>query len=249
MLKFIIIAAVTLGMLAPLSPLLAKERIYLLAGQSNMMGHGKTHELPPRYKRTPPNVHFFYQGRLKPLAQTTYFGPEVTFAHEVARAFPNDQHILIKMAATGSSIKQWQYGQPLYYGLLRHLQLALPEYFYRATPPVEAIIWMQGEQDARKWVDARNYQTLVWHFISQLRSDIAAPKSLLIMGRVNPRTPYFKMVGMVQNSQAQLTRTLPYTLLVNTDGLGTLRDRIHYSAKGQMELGRRMARAYIRSRR
>lgn len=246
--KMILIGGIILSTL--LAPVLqAKERIYLLAGQSNMMGRGRTYELPPAYKTTPSNVQFYYQGRLKPLAHTAYFGPEVTFAHEVARAFPNDQHILIKVAATGSSIKQWQRGQPLYYSLIRQLQLAIPEYFKKATPPVDAIIWMQGEQDARQSADAQNYQTQVQQFINHLRNDIAAPNSLLVMGRVNPTSPLFKMLDIVQTSQAQLARTLPYTRLVNTEGLGTLHDHIHYSAQGQMELGRRMAQAYIQSRR
>ena len=248
MVKLILLGGLILSTL--LVPVLqAKERIYLLAGQSNMMGRGRTYELPPSYKTTPANVQFYYQGRLKPLAHTAYFGPEVTFAHAVARAFPQDKHILIKVAATGSSIKQWQRGQPLYYSLIRQLQLALPEYFAKAKPPVEAIIWMQGEQDARKLADAHNYKTQVQQFISHLRTDIAAPKSLLVMGRVNPTSPLFKMLAIVQAGQAQLARTLPHTLLVNTEGLGTLHDHIHYSAQGQMELGRRMAQAYIQSRR
>lgn len=38
------------------SQLWAKERLILLAGQSNMMGRGKTSELPAAYKTTPAAV-------------------------------------------------------------------------------------------------------------------------------------------------------------------------------------------------
>lgn len=226
---------------------LAKERIYLLAGQSNMMGRGKTQELPLIYKSPPPNVRFYYQGRPKRLAQNAYFGPEVTFAYEVAKAFPNDQHIIIKAAATGSSIKQWQRGKPLYYGLLRQLQLALPQYFYGRKRPVEAIVWMQGEQDARS-SDAFNYQPQVKQFIKDLRSDISAPKSLVVMGKVNPKAPAFRMLKVVQAGQAQAAQTLSNAVLVSTEGLSTMPDRVHYNTYGQMELGRRLAQAYINSR-
>jgi hypothetical protein len=226
----------------------AKERIYLLAGQSNMMGRGKTQELPSNYKSTPSNVRFYYQGRPKPLAKMAYFGPEVTFAHEVAKAFPNDQHVIIKAVGTGSSIKQWQRGKPLYYSLLRQLQLAMPQYFYSKKQPVEAIVWMQGEQDARSG-DAFKYQPQIKQFITSLRTDIAAPNSLVVIGQVNPKAPAFRLLKIVQAGQAQVAHSLPNTVLVTTEGLGTTFDLVHYNAQGQMELGKRLAQAYINAKR
>ena len=39
----------------------AQDRIYILAGQSNMMGLAHTKNLAPAYKTTPSNVSFFYK--------------------------------------------------------------------------------------------------------------------------------------------------------------------------------------------
>ncbi|MEZ5449265.1 MAG: sialate O-acetylesterase [Thiolinea sp.] len=231
--------------LLPPAALQAGERIYLLAGQSNMMGRGKTFELPPAYRKTPANVHFYYQGRERGLAQFAFFGPEVSFAHEVARAFPQDTHTLIKLAATGSSIQAWQPEQALYKGLLRQIGFSLEQ----AQPRVDAILWMQGESDARQPALAAQYTPRLTHLIQSLRADLHSPNSLFLIGEINPEDEAFSMTAQVRASQQQVQRALPGTLLVSAEGLGKLPDRVHYDARGQMELGKRFAQAYIQRQR
>ena len=219
----------------------AGERIYLLAGQSNMMGKGKTFELPATYRKTPANVHFYYQGRERNLAQFAFFGPEVSFAHEVARAFPQDTHILIKQAATGSSIQQWQPEQALYKGLLRQIDFSLSQ----AQPRIDAVLWMQGESDARSPALAAQYTPRLTRLIQSLRTDLKSPNSLFLIGEINPEDEAFTMTSQVQASQRQVQHALPNTALISTQGLGKLFDHVHYDARGQMELGKRFALAYI----
>lgn len=226
---------------APLS--MAKDHLIIMAGQSNMMGRGKTAHLPTAYRSTPANVSFFYQGRPHRLAEFGFFGPEVAFAHTVARAFPHDRIILVKQAATGSTIRQWQPGGPLYQGLLRQIGFATKPY----PTTVDAIVWMQGESDARSQpAQAAQYGALLGKLISTLRHDVDAPRSLLILGEINPEHPAFLMTGRVRQQQELIQRQLPNTQLVSTQGLGKLTDRIHYNAEGQVELGSRFAKAYIR---
>ncbi len=221
----------------------AKDHLIIMAGQSNMMGRGKTAQLPAAYRTTPANVSFFYQGRPHRLAEFGFFGPEVTFAHELSRAFPRDHIILVKQAATGSCIHQWQPGGTLYRGLLRQIGFASKQ--FPAT--ADAVVWMQGESDARSQMSqALQYGTQLGRLINTLRRDIGAPHSLLLIGEINPEHPAFRMTASVQQQQLQLQRQLPDTLLVSTNGLGKLADGIHYNAAGQMELGLRFAQAYIR---
>ena len=219
----------------------AEQRIYLMAGQSNMMGFGKTHYLPSSFRQTPNNVTFYYQGRPRKLAQYSHFGPEVSFAQYVARAFPNDQHIIIKFAATGSHIQQWMPGQPLYKGMLRQLGFSIKE----KDPKIAAIIWMQGESDATTAARAAQYGNHLRRFITSLRKDLKAPNSLFIMGEINPSGVGFPMVDSLQNTQRQIRSQLRNILLTPGDGLGKIFDNTHYSAQGQMELGKRFADAYI----
>lgn len=220
----------------------AADRIYLLAGQSNMMGKGKISELPASYRQTPANVKFYYQGREKGLAQFAYFGPEIGFAHEVARAFPNDTHIIIKQAATGSTIERWLPGQALYKGLLRQVGFSLPE---DHAKKIDAIVWMQGESDARSADLAGQYGGRLNRLIQALRNDLSSPNSLFILGQINPEDLAFSKVAQVQASQRQAQQSSSNTILVSTDGLGKMYDHVHYNADGQLELGKRFAKAYI----
>lgn len=224
----------------------AKERVYILAGQSNMMGKGKTHQLPAFLKRQPSNVEFYYQGRKRKLAQYSHFGPEVSFAHAISRAFPNDKHIIIKHVATGSSINQWLPGSRLFDGLLR--QRGFVKVSTQANQivnkKVDAVIWMQGERDARDATNANRYESNLKRFIMGVRRQLNSPRSVFIMGQVNPEDRAFHMLETVKQAQVNTQRALPRVKLVSTDGLGKIYDNVHYNTQGQMELGKRFARAY-----
>jgi len=214
----------------------AEDRVYLLAGQSNMMGKGKIAELPASYRQTPTNVKFYYQGREKGLGQFAYFGPEIGFAHEVARAFPNDRHIIIKQAATGSTIERWLPGQALYKGLLRQVGFSLP---IEHDKKIDAIVWMQGESDARSADLAGQYGGRLNRLIQALRNDLNSPNSLFILGQINPEDLAFSKVAQVRASQRQAQQASGNTILVSTEGLGKMYDHVHYNAQGQLELGKR----------
>jgi lysophospholipase L1-like esterase len=216
----------------------------IMAGQSNMMGRGRTYNLPADYKQTPSNISFFYQGRPHKLAEFSSFGPEVAFAHEVARAFPQDRIILVKQAVTGSSIKQWMPNGAIYNGLLRQIGFATDEY---PTNVVDAVLWMQGESDARSDAqEAKQYGSRLYTLIQHLRSDTDAPQSLFILGLINPEHPAFLMTESVRQQQQQIQQQLPNVMTISTDGLGKLPDRMHYDAEGQIQLGKRFAEAYIK---
>ncbi|MEB8434026.1 sialate O-acetylesterase [Cocleimonas sp. KMM 6892] len=228
------------------SNLSAKERVYILAGQSNMMGKGKTHQLPAFLKRQPSNVEFYYQGRKRELAKFSHFGPEVSFAHAISRAFPNDKHIIIKHVATGSSINQWLPGSGLFAGLLRQRGFVKvgTQSNNIVNTKVDAVIWMQGERDARSEHNAYNYESNLKRFITGVRRQLDSPRSVFIMGEVNPEDPAFFMLDTVQQAQVNTQRTLPGVKLVSTNGLGKIYDHVHYDTQGQLELGKRFARAY-----
>lgn len=230
-------------------PASAKVRIYILAGQSNMMGKGQTYHLPATYKRQPHNVRFYYQGRPQPLARFSHFGPEVSFAHEIARALPNDTHIIIKHVATGSSITQWLPGSLLFNGMLRQRRFIKKDIDVEENNlKVDAVIWMQGERDARTRHNATSYEGNLKRFILGLRLKLESTRSPFIMGQINPEDPAFSMMKTVQKAQQNTQRSLPNITLVSTNGLGKIYDHVHYDSKGQIELGRRFARAFINAK-
>lgn len=223
------------------STLPAAERIYLMAGQSNMMGLAWTKNLSTGYKTTPPNVKFYYKGSRRELGQDVHFGPEVSFAHRVAQEFPNDQHIIVKFAATGSHIRQWFPGEPFYEGMLRQLSIFVPQ----EKPHIEAIFWMQGEGDTFNLERASSYAKNLTFFIDSLRAELNAPDVPFIMGEINPVGRDFPEVPTVQQHQKIVNNTVANTYLIPERGIEKIYDNIHFNANGMVDMGQRYAKQYI----
>ena len=219
----------------------ARDRIYLMAGQSNMMGLAHTKNLPAAYKTTPPNVSFFYKGRGRKLARGKHIGPEVSFAHAVSRAFPNDRHIIVKFAATGSHIRQWFPTEHYYIGMMRQLGFSIPQ----ENPKIDAIIWMQGEGDTFNKQRASQYASNLTYFIRHLRHDLKAPYAPFIMGVIDPIGRDFPEVSLVQQKQREVNASVANTHLIPADGVTKIYDNIHFNALGQVDMGKRFANKYI----
>ncbi|HYL88484.1 MAG TPA: sialate O-acetylesterase [Burkholderiales bacterium] len=229
--------------------------IFVLAGQSNMVGKGRIAELEPRLRRQPGNVEFYLGGALKAMSAQESAGPEFSLAHELSNAMPDRQIVLIKYALDGSSLLDWapewtaeraaltqmpQFG-PLYRTLLYDIGTVV------GNRPIElgAIFWMQGERDARFPAAAREYEANLRTLVGTLRRDLEDPDLPFIFGQVNPPPAAYLGVKMVRDAQSRLPRSLPDTRLVPTDDLTKLPDQLHYDTRGQVLLGQRFARTYI----
>jgi lysophospholipase L1-like esterase len=221
-----------------------KTHIFILAGQSNMMGRGDTAQLPAHLKQPPENVEFYTHGRQSQLAKYQYFGPEVQFAHAMAKIFPKEKVIIIKSAASGSSIQEWMPKQALYQGLLRQVKFVSGS----SHPKIEAIIWMQGETDARNETTASAYANNLSQLITHLRQDLQAENVPFLIGQINQKDPNFPMEKQVRTAQAHVANMNSHTLLVSNDGLSKIYDKVHYDAKGLVELGRRFAISFVNHR-
>jgi len=219
----------------------ARDRIYLMAGQSNMMGLAHSKNLPAAYKVTPSNVSFFYKGSARKLARGKHIGPEVSFAHAVSRAFPHDRHIIVKYAATGSHVRQWFPTQPYYVAMMRQLGFSVSE----KEPKIEAIIWMQGEGDTFNKQRASQYARNLTYFIRSLRNDLKAPRTPFIMGVIDPIGRDFPEVSIVQKKQREVNASVAYTHLIPAEGIEKIYDKIHFNAFGQLAMGKRFAQKYL----
>ena len=115
----------------PLSLDSSKVKIFVLAGQSNMVGHGHIDSLPNKYKEFE-DVHIFHAMSTTPDYQqagesvweilkpghghlfehyngvsitSDFFGPELGLGRSLANRYPNDKICLIKYARSGSSMR------------------------------------------------------------------------------------------------------------------------------------------------
>lgn len=237
------------------SNLQARELVFVLAGQSNMVGQGKASELSPTYRRVPNNVEYYYNGYKAPLNRFKHFGPEIGFAHEISRHFPRDKIKLIKFAVGGTSLFAWDptwnaakarstrntSAGPLFNKLIKTVNIQ----FDGKSSELAGVLWMQGETDAKYLTAAKQYAGNLNRFINALRSKLLSPNSLFIMGSVNPPLNLFPSTPIVQQAQKVSASRIRNIRLVKTDDLGKRNDHLHYNTAGQLELGKRFARAYL----
>ncbi len=235
----------------------AKDLIFILAGQSNMTGQGDASKLAPAYRRAPSNVEFYYNGYKAPLNRFKHFGPEIGFAHEISRHFPHDKIKLIKFAVGGTSLFAWDpiwnankahstrnvSAGPLFNKLIKTVNIQ----FDSNKDKLAGILWMQGETDAKYIMAAKQYAGNLNRFVSALRSKLHSQNAMFIMGSINPPLNIFPSTAIVQYAQKLSARHIRNLRLVKTDDLAKRNDGLHYNAQGQLELGKRFARAYLKT--
>lgn len=251
--KILLILSITL------SPnLYAKELVFLLAGQSNMVGQGTTSELASYYHRDPSNVSFYFNGYKTSLSRFKHFGPEIGFAHEIARRYPSYKIKLIKFAVGGTSMFAWHpqwnavkanstrngSAGALFKKLIKTAKIPFDE----NESVFAGFLWMQGEQDAKYPVAAQQYATNLNSFVSALRHELKAPKTPFLMGSVNPPLTLFPATAAVQHAQKLAQHRIRNCHLVKTADLDKRNDLLHYNTQGQIELGKRFAQAYASRR-
>ncbi len=235
----------------------AEELVFILAGQSNMAGQGNTAELSPAYRRPPANVTFYYNGYKAPLDRFAHFGPEIGFAHEISKRFPHSKIKLIKFAVGGTSLLAWAPNWNAAKARLTHNASAGPLFkkliktahinFDENNSTLAGVLWMQGETDAKYPVVAKQYVKNLNDFIYALRHTLKTPNALFIMGSVNPPEDLFPATSIVQQAQKNAAAHIRNLRLVNTQDLPKRNDHLHYNTEGQLELGKRFARAYLSS--
>lgn len=69
-----------------------------------------------------------------------------------------------------------------------------------------------------------------------------------IFGQVDPPADRYPASEEVRNAQRAAERLIPRSKMVSTEGLAKHDDQLHYNTAGQLELGRRFARAYLELR-
>jgi hypothetical protein len=237
-------------------PAASKEEplpVFILAGQSNMDGGGKMEELPAELKAPQQNALFvrFWGTEFKPLEPEKLgknFGPEVTFGAEMARGLKRPVG-MVKLSSGGTSIEQ--HWNPTIYDKEKHvgeLYKRLVDYVRgiqakQKNVKVVGMIWMQGEADAlyhSKTVEL--YRDKFEALIDGCRKEFGAPDLPFVCGRVNP--PGARYIKQVREAQ-ETVRRKNYAW-IDCDKLEKNKDNLHYSTKGQLELGRNFAAAMLK---
>ena len=118
----VVLMVLVQGQLASAESPSKKLKVFILAGQSNMVGWGDSLKLSDDLKNGNDRVLMFEDGKWQPLrpfkeamenqkkfGMTEFsFGPEIVFANEMAKAWPNETIGIVKLAFGGTSILTWK---------------------------------------------------------------------------------------------------------------------------------------------
>ena len=151
--------------------------VVLIGGQSNATGQGYVRNIPKSFQADT-TVMFYYskylnQGeggeRWRPLCQASEtwdkFGVELSLGTALQDYFPERKWALIKHALSGSNLyQQWNPGNregesqgEEYAKWLQTVKQALQELKTKGyTPVIRAMVWQQGEADAREIAGMEN---------------------------------------------------------------------------------------------
>jgi len=252
-------------------------RIFIFAGQSNMVGSdSKATDI----KRFPPfvgldkpqdKVLFSYNiGREEKLASQGWValqpvddvvGPELSFARRVSREIKAPIGI-IKCAAGGTTLGgDWNPDVPtgfkLYPLALQWIQSSLAELdrqhlAYR----IEGFMWHQGENDMFSQEFKPNYGRNLQNFLAAWRRDLKAPNLRFYIGELCTKTIWGmdnrENMYAIRAGQKAVTDSDPWAEYIPTshDAVeigGGEGLHYHYGTLGQLEHGLNYAEAYLRT--
>lgn len=221
--------------------------LILLGGQSNMVGSGKRVDIKCDYEF---NTIFYYNFGMNQSFKISNenFGPEIGISAELKRHFPDKKFILIKYAIGGASLLDWSPGYDksvaaitghpefgaMYDSLMSKVELVTEGLCIKTT----ALVWMQGERDARIPEAGVNYYGNFKSFIDSMRADLNSQYLPVIFGRINPPVTLYPAVDAVVQAQQRISEEVRNTYLIDTENLEKWSDDVHYSSVGQIELGR-----------
>jgi hypothetical protein len=225
-------------------------KVFLLAGQSNMVGWCSNSGLPPELQQPRPDIQIYWGGvwtYLRPGlgGDSSYFGPEITLCRDIVDAQAGEDIVFVKYAVSGTSLwNDWRATDGVQYiSFMNAVDNALLSV---SEPEIVGMLWMQGESDAypphSTLEHAQEYQQNLTNFIQHVRTDLGIPDLPVVIGRIS-QSSVWTWRDIVRQAQVNVSQTVPNTAIFTTDDLPLLTDNMHYNASGTATLGRRFAGA------
>ena len=215
----------------------ANLRVFLLIGQSNMVGRGKIE--PQDAEPHPRILSLDAEGRwvraVDPLQPGAGVSLGSSFARTLAAAVPTATIGLVPCARGSTQLDLWLPGTPLYDNAVKRTKTALQH------GRLAGILWHQGEGDSARQLES-TYAERFAAMIAQLRRDLVAPDVPVIVGELGP---FWKAPEPMNRVLRELPAFVPRSACASSAGLTDKGDRIHFDSASLREFGRRYAAAYL----
>ena len=264
-----------------------KIKVFILSGQSNMGGWGNSLELTDSLRYGTENKLMFENGKwqkMKPHRKTNTkqkegfgmtafnFGPEISFANELTKAYPNETIGIIKSSTGGTGILAWSPNWTkeqadrtndgrkgdLYKVLIDKVKAAQKE----ADIEIVGFLWQQGGKDMTQVSLGKEYFENLKSLIEGLRKDLNLPNLPVFIGcSVSKETlNNLNNIDKAQLDQIKKLRpgveyvirarfkaeeNIPNVKVVVTPNLEKHPKNVHYNTKGQLGLGEYYARTFL----
>jgi hypothetical protein len=198
----------------------AKVRLFILSGQSNMVGLNPDVSFTPAVKKAFPDDEVI-------VVKHAVGGQPIRRWYKAWTAPENAK-------APPSKAKQ----QPgdLYDALMAQVKPAIQG----KTVDTIAFVWMQGERDAKEGLSAA-YAASLAGLLKQLRDDLKRPDVAVVIGRLSDNQKGEQHWDGVRAAQEKVAKDDPRAAWVDTDDLNGPQNALHYTKEGYGELGRRFA--------
>ncbi|MBI5534234.1 MAG: hypothetical protein HY898_16035 [Deltaproteobacteria bacterium] len=231
--------------------------VFVLAGQSNMVGLGFNNELPSEEQGNVDGATIYYDDSIHPNTNTLKwmqlgpgfgvtedrYGPELSFGRRMRQLFPSRKLAIIKVAEGGTALHdRWKAPSGDLYQLMKgEVASQLEALKNDWLPQLVGFVWMQGESDAIDSSFADAYQANLTGMLMQGRVDWQIPILATTAGLIRPSAlwPYAATVRGATTNVAALVGEMD---VIDTQDLPTQpADPAHYTSASFIELGRRFA--------
>lgn len=240
-------------------------KIFIMLGQSQMMGFGNPSKFPPSYSRPNKNIlRLEDEGWVIQELDPVFNGPEVSFSNYLHKTI--DKVGIIKVAIGGTGIRAfipnwtWKQAQitgdgpkgPLFDLIEKKIKLA------ENTGTFEGVFWKQGETDMTLPTAAHNYFFHLNNIIDGIRGLTRADLPFFVANYCNLsmlETPGYTNRQIIQerygysvlNSLSISEYLIKNTYVVPHGNLPLGNDGLHFNTEGVVKLGEMLAKSYLKT--
>jgi Carbohydrate esterase, sialic acid-specific acetylesterase len=218
-------------------------QVFVLAGQSNMLGRGKPLSLgapsDPRLLVWR-NASSSWEIALDPLGDPREndngIGPGMTFGLTAIQHLPADTVGLVMCAVGATSMKDWQPAGKPYKNCVKATRAA--------GGHVGGILFLQGERDSRSKSDAGSWSKRFRKLLAAFRADLG-PDVPVVIGQIGKLSgSKHRYQDRVRQQQAIAAASNPGVALVSTLDLPVSEDGGHFTVASYQTIGVRFADAW-----